>query len=227
MLIVTVCYGVIGPRGQYTKQTESLARGGRARVETDAAEVLNNGFDSSYAGYDGEPLFSDSHPNIKGGGTQSNVIPYALTEGGLKEARLLMRGHEDEAGLKIQSIGTKLIVPMQLEYTAHEVIETDKNYNTDLNNKNVVGPMMKSVEVVDYLTDPDAWFLQDPNMHELLFFWRVKPEFRNAENIDVFHTKFVGRMRISAGWSNWRGIVGATGDEVADPFVQKTETVES
>lgn len=201
-------YGVIGENGMGTKRSKALARGIRARAETKSAEVFENSF--SVNGYDGVPLFSDAHPLI-GGGTQGNKITRVLSELGLKEARLLLRSQVDDKGIKIQSMGDTLIVPADLEYTALEVTETDRTPYSDENTKNIVGPRIRKVIVLDYLEDKDAWFLSDSTMNELNFFWRVKPEFKRDEDIDHFTIKFVGRARFSVGYSNYRGIVGSTG----------------
>ena len=55
------------------------------------------------------------------------------------------------------------------------------------------------------------WFLQDGSRHELNFFWRVKPEFKNEEDFDTFVAKYRGYMRYSYGFSDWRGMVGSKG----------------
>lgn len=199
-------YGVFGSGGAGTKRTQALARGARVRVETVAADVLNGGFTDT--GYDEVSLFSSAHPLI-GGGTQSNLLEEALSEGSLKAARMLMRGLVDEKGIKIQSQGNVLVVPPELEYTALELIQTDRSPYTNDNTKNVVGGQIKKIVVMDYLTDPDNWFLLDEGMHQLNFFWRVKPDFKKDEDIDHFVLKFVGRMRFSVGYSDYRGIVGS------------------
>lgn len=127
-----------------------------------------------------------------------------------------MRGQENEVGLKINAVGKRLIVPPDLEYTALKLTESDHVPGTDHNDKNVIARMIDSVVVLDHLDDEDAWFLQDPNLHQLLFLWRVKPEMFRDKDIDRFHFKFTGRMRFSYGYSDWRGMVGSTGATSAD-----------
>ena len=58
-----------------------------------------------------------------------------------------------------------------------------------------------------------SWFVQDGSRHELNFFWRVKPEFKNEEDFDTFVAKYRGYMRYSYGFSDWRGMVGSTGGD--------------
>jgi len=200
-------YDVIGPRGEGTNKTEALARGARARAEVAAADILNDGF--TVDGYDDEPLFSDDHP-LEKGGTCGNKIDDELSDTGLKEARTLMRRQVDGAGLKIQAVGKEVIVPDHLEYTALEVTESTHKHGTNYNDKNVIGPLINNVVVLDYLDhEEDYWFLRDPDFDNLLFFWRIRPEFFSDEDIDRFFMKFTGRMRFSCGHSDWRGLVGS------------------
>lgn len=187
------------------KLPKDLARKGRATVETKAANVLNNGFDND--GYDGVPLFSDAHP-IERGGTCSNKLTAPLTDAGLKEGILLMRKQVDTAGIFIQANPKKLIVPADLEFTALTILNSAQVAGTDLNDINVIKGRLTPV-VLDYLTDPNNWFLQDPELHELNFFWRVKPEFKGEDNFDTMVAKYRGYFRFSVGYSDWRGMVGS------------------
>jgi phage major head subunit gpT-like protein len=199
-------YGVIGPAGEGTKRTKALARGARARVETLASDVLNNGFTNT--GYDGKALFATDHPMVNGS-TNSNKITDALSTTGIQNARLALRALTDDKGIKMQCVGNTLIVPVNLEYTAMELMQSDLKPGTPNNDKNVTGRMIKKLVVLDYLTDTNNWFLADSSRHQLNFFWRIKPEFKRDEDIDHFVLKFVGRMRFSVGYSDYRGIVGS------------------
>jgi phage major head subunit gpT-like protein len=187
------------------KLPKELARKGRATVETKAALVLSNGFTNQ--GYDGVPLFSTDHP-IERGGVCSNKLTSPLTDAGLKEGILLMRKQVDPSGIPIQANPKKLIVPPDLEFTALTILNSAQVAGSNLNDINVVKGRLTPV-VLDYLTDPNDWFLQDPDIHEMNFFWRVKPEFKSEENFDTMVAKYRGYLRFSVGYSNWRGMVGS------------------
>lgn len=198
---------------QINKLPKNLARAGRARVETDAANVLNNGFTN--AGYDGEPLFSTEHPIVRTGGKGSNLIEVSdvsspedlLNEDTVNEALLLARQTTDDAGLKIVVRPKKLIVPPNLEPQAQRIVNSAQRPGTDLNDINTVKSKLQIV-VMDYLTNTNAFFLADDDVHELNFFWRVRPEFKSEEEFDTLEAKYRGYMRYSCGYSNWRGIIG-------------------
>ena len=53
-------------------RARGLARA-MANTKQQAADVFNNGFNSAFAGGDGQPFFSDSHPTI-GNGVQDNLL---------------------------------------------------------------------------------------------------------------------------------------------------------
>jgi len=196
-------YGVIN------KLPKTIARGGRATVEKLAADVLNDGFDT--AGYDEQYLFDSDHPLIKGG-TGDNVTDAVLSVDGLKTAMLLMSSQTDEAGLKIQAKADKLIIPEDLEWTAYSLLESVQIPSSANNDKNPVKGLagLKPI-VMSYLTSSTAWFLQDSSLHELNFFWRVKPEFASTKEFDNMVAKYRGYLRFSVGYSDWRGLVGSDG----------------
>lgn len=192
------------------KMPKALAHSGRTKVDNDAAAVLNNGFDGvANAIYDGQALFSAAHP-LKGGGTASNLVTGALTDANLKLAIEAMHSAPDETGNKIQYNPTKLIVPRKLEFLAREIVGSEKKSGTDFNDMNTLKGSLEVV-VYDYLTDDDAWFIMDPNVAQLNFFWRVKPEFKHEEDFDTLEAKYRGYMRYSYGASDFRGIVGSAG----------------
>jgi phage major head subunit gpT-like protein len=191
------------------KMPKSLGRGARATVETIACDVLNNGFTTN--GYDGVPLFSDAHPLIKGG-TADNLSDLTLTDEHLKTNIILFRTQPSEEGLKIQAKPDKLLIPPDLEFTAITILESKQKSGTPNNDINAIRGKLDLI-ILDYLTSATAWFLLDSTLHELTFFWRVKPEFKSEENFDTMVAKYRGYMRFSAGYSNWRGILGSDGTE--------------
>ena len=204
--------------GQMKKMAKALARAGRAKVEKDAITVLTKGFegDEGFVGRDKLPLFHNAHTLVDSGKTCSNLIEGALNEANLKKAIQMMASQLDEAGNLIQMKATKLIVPPALEDTALRLLHSTQLPGTELNDTNEYLKNRLQVVVMDYLGataggSDTAWFLQDGTRHELNFFWRVKPEFKNEEDFDTFVAKYRGYMRYSYGFSDWRGMVGSKG----------------
>lgn len=196
-------YGIV------EKLPRQLGIGGRATVEITAAAILNNAF--SVSGYDGVPLFSDSHPIIKGGTADNLMTASALNDTNLKAGITMMRTNmKTEEGLKMQARAKKLIINPELEFTAATLLHSAGIVGSANNDTNVLKNRVTPV-VMDYLTDDNAWFLMDPMIAQLIFFWRVKPEFKSAENFDNMVAKYRGYLRFSVGYSDWRGIIGNAG----------------
>ena len=205
--------------GQMKKMAKALARAGRAKVEKDAVQPLLKGFQGgtgTIKGRDGLELFHKAHTLVDSDATCSNMLEKELNEASLKEAIQMMASQKDEAGNLVQMKATKLIVPPALEDTALRLLHSTQLPGTNHNDTNEYLKDKLQVVVMDYLGataggNDKCWFLQDGNRHELNFFWRVKPEFKNEEDFDTFVAKYRGYMRYSLGFSDWRGMVGSTG----------------
>lgn len=208
------------------KMSAALARAARATIETKAAEVLNGAF--TVNGFDGVPLISANHKRLDGG-TMSNVLAAtdgagaangALSDRNLKAALIQMRRQVDDRGILIQTQPKILVVPPSLEYIAKTIIGGE-NISTAgtgsgmTNDKNVIQSRLRVV-VLDYLTNNNTqWFLIDPQVAELNFFWRKRLEFKNERDFNTMQQKYIGYMRFSVGYSDYRGIFGSLGTGAA------------
>ena len=205
--------------GQMKKMAKALARAGRAKVEKDAIQVLTKGFQGvsgAFKGRDDLELFHNAHTLVDSEKTCSNILTEELSEQSLKKAIQMMASQLDEAGNLIQMKATKLIVPPALEDTAIRLLKSTQLPGTNNNDTNAYLNDRMEIVVMDYLGEiaggsDKAWFVQDGSRHELNFFWRVKPEFKNEEDFDTFVAKYRGYMRYSYGFSDWRGMVGSKG----------------
>lgn len=216
------------------KMSAALARAARATVETEAAKVFNNAFTTN--GFDNTPLISGSHKRADGNAflsTNGNRLATAygaaqadgaLSDRNLKAALVQARAQTDDKGILIQCQPSVLIVPPALAYTAQTIVGGTNlsvlgtgllsGGTADSNTaKNTLPPMR--VIVLDYLASSTAWFILDPKIHQLNFFWRKKLEFKNIEDFDTMQAKYRAYMRFSVGWSDYRGIVGSLGTGTA------------
>ena len=208
--------------GQMKKMSKALARAGRAKVEKDAIQVLTKGFKGctgAIKGRDKLELFHDAHTLCDSSKKCSNMLTDELSEASLKKAIQMMSEQLDEAGNLIQMKATKLIVPPALEDTALRLLHSTQLPGTELNDTNEYLKDRMKVVVMDYLSttaggNDKYWFVQDGTRHELNFFWRIKPEFKNTDDFDTFVAKYRGYMRYSYGFSDWRGMIGSTGGVV-------------
>jgi phage major head subunit gpT-like protein len=202
---------------QIGKMSASLARAARATVETKAAEVLNNAFTTN--GFDGQRLDGGSMSNRLSTTYGANGNDGALSDVNLKAAMVQARKQVDDRGILIQVQPKLLVVPPALQYKAMTLVGganisalgTGSGFTND---KNVIQNSLEVV-VMDYLTSDTAWFIVDPTVAELNFFWRKKLEFKNEEDFSTMQAKFQAYMRFSVGYSDYRGIVGSLGTGTA------------
>jgi phage major head subunit gpT-like protein len=206
---------------QIQKMAKALGRAARATIETKAIEIWNNAF--TVNGFDGVPLISAAHKRLDGG-VMSNQLAAtdgagaangALSDRNLKAALIQTRRQVDDKGIIIQVQPKKLIVPPSLEFQAKTLLQSI-NVSTNgtgsgmTNDKNVIQNKLEVV-VMDYFTSNTAWFLLDPTVAEINFFWRKKLEFAQEKDFSTHQANYQGYMRFSAGYSDYRGVFGSTG----------------
>lgn len=112
--------------------------------------------------YDGLPLFnlSGNLRSSKGGGTYYNGFAYDLTPANFETVFLAMtstnnRNERDEV---IALMPDVLVVPPALYFTARRILESEKIPGSANNDTNVLAKIV-DLEVWQYLTDTNAWFL--------------------------------------------------------------------
>lgn len=224
-------YGVILPiteelldDNQHDEAFERAQHLGRAMREAErisAASIFNNAF--SAAGPDGVSLCNTAHPlPYPGAGTSSNrlAVDADLSLTSLEDLITVMRKTKDGSGKKVLVRPQYLVVPPELEFLATELLDStqkpqavDNGSISELNEVNAVRSRYGiQVCVMDYLTDPDAFFLAaGKGSHKLYWFWRKQPE----TSSDMEFKSDVALMKIKARWalgfSDFRGIAGTAG----------------
>ena len=198
-----------------SRYTKALARAMAYTKQTKAASVLNNGFDTDYAGGDGQPLFSASHPLVSGG-TNSNVpsTPADLNETSLEAAVIQIAGWTDERGLLIAAKPRKLVVPPSLMFVATRLLETELRVSTADNDINALksnGSIPEGYTVNHFLTDTDAWFLTTDVPNGLKHFVRSPMATSMDGDFDTGNVRYKARERYSFGWSDPLGMYGSEG----------------
>lgn len=199
------------------KKPQALARSARRTAESSAADVFNRAFNTSYLGGDGVPLASTVHPRADGGSSQSNASAtgITLTETNLETARVAARGQLDDKGMRIQVMCDTILVPINLEKQANIIINSTMRSGTADNDYNFYKGGYKVV-AWEYLTlNTTMWFMIDSKLHQLMWFWRKKPEFKQDTAFDTGMALFKAQARWSNGFSNWRGVWGSKGDGAA------------
>lgn len=188
-----------------------LAMSAMRTREKHAASIFNNAFSGSYLGGDAIALCG-SHPySPTNASTQSNAGTSELSYDNVVSTRALMRAFEDDRGELVPINPDTLLVPPELEETAHAIWKTANKVDVTDQHANFVGGFLKQVIVWDYLTDADNWFLADSALAKIHLLWidRVLMEFAMDPTSDFnLEAKYRGYDRHSYGWSDWRWVYG-------------------
>jgi phage major head subunit gpT-like protein len=189
----------------------ALARSIRHTIEIDAASVLNNGFAATPTGADGHQLLDTDHPLV-GGGTYQNELTNSadLSMTSLESMLALINDFTDDRGLLMNAKAVKLIIHPDNEWTARQILQSDKDPESNFNAINPAKGMMPYV-VNHFLTDPDAWFIKTDIPNGLVFYWRRRPAFSKDADFDTENAKFKTTYRCIQGWDDPHGLVGSPG----------------
>ncbi len=204
--------GLYGDTG--SKMSASLAESFQYTKEVEGANVLNNGFDTNYAGGDGVPLFSTAHP-LAGGGTLSNKLatPAEVAESSLEELAIQIGDWTDDRGIPKKFAIQRIIIPNELQFVLTRILGSEHQPDTEGNNINALKKLgtYKAFSVNHYLTDPEQWYVITNAKHGLKHFKRVGMKRGMEGDFNTGNLRFKGRERYAFGWSNWRG-AAASGD---------------
>jgi len=197
-----------------SRYTKALARSMSNAKQVKAANVLNNGFSSSYTGGDGVELFSTAHPTT--GGNVKNELSTAadLNETSLEQALIDIAGITDDRGLKVALNGMKMIIPVNLQFVAERLMKSNLRPGTADNDANAhrsMGMIPQGYVVNNYLTDTDAFFIKTDAPNGLKHFQRAAISTKMEGDFETGNVKYKARERYSFGWSDWRGIFGSPG----------------
>jgi len=197
------------------RYTKALARSMSHTKQVKAAAVLNNAFDSNFAGGDGKELCATDHP-LAGGGTFRNELATAadLNETSLENSLIDISTFVDERNMIIALKGTKLIVPTQLQFVADRLLESTLRTGTadnDVNAINNMGMLPEGYVVNNFLTDPDAFFIKTDTPNGFKHFERTPMSTGMEADFDSGNMRFKARERYSFGFSDPRCVFGSPG----------------
>ena len=197
-----------------TRYTKALARSMANTKQVKAAAVLNNAFNSSFAGGDGKELCATDHPILAG--TFKNELSTAadLNETSLEQALIDIADMKDERGLKIALQGTKLIIPINLQFVAERLMKSQGRVGTADNDINAIanmGMLPQGYVVNNFLTDTDAFFIKTDAPNGLKHFVRAPIRTAMEGDFDTGNVRYKARERYSFGFSDPRGIFGSPG----------------
>ena len=195
-----------------SRYTKALARSMASTKNIKGAAVLNNAFDSTFAGGDGKELCATDHPTLAG--TVSNELTTAaeLNETSLEQSLIDIAAFTDERGLKIAAQGTKLVIPSALQFTADRLMNSAGRTGTADNDINAIrnmGMIPQGYTVNHYLTSAKKFFIMTDVPNGLKHFNRSPIKTSMEGDFDTGNVRYKARERYVFGFSDPRGIFGS------------------
>ncbi len=197
---------------------------GRAMADTKqvkAAAIYNNGFNASFTGGDGVPLFSNNHPTISGTDFD-NAVATDLSESALEDACIAISKFTNDRGILISARVESLHIPSDLYFIAEKVTGSETstglgilgNSNKTTVDKNVLrssGKFTGGIHVNHRFTDIDAWFIKTSVINGTKMF--VREGLSGSEDVDFVtdNLLFKFRERYAFGWTDPRSWYGSAG----------------
>ena len=197
-----------------SRYTKALARSMANTKQITAANVINNGFSSTYPGGDGVALFSTAHPTISGTFQNTLTTQADLNETSLEQALIDIANLTDERGLKIAAQGEKLIIPTALQFTADRLMKSAGRVGTSDNDINAIrnmGMVPQGYVVNHFLTDTKGWYVKTDVPNGMKYFERSPIRTSMEGDFETGNVRYKARERYSFGWSDPRGLYGSAG----------------
>ena len=197
------------------RYTKALARSMAHTKQVKAANVLNNAFNSSFAGGDGVSLINTAHPLAFGGTLANRATTMSdLNETSLENALISISTFVDDRNMITALKGTKLIIPPQLQFVADRLLETPGRVSTADNDINAIrnmGLLPEGYAVNHFLTDNDAFFVLTDCPDGFKHFERTPITTSMGGDFDTGNVRYKARERYSFGFSNPRCVFGSQG----------------
>ena len=180
-----------------------------------AASLFVNSFslDATWLSHtEGVALCSDSHTTTSGASTAAgfdNLSTASLNAVTVSASRTSMRGFRGDRAERISVMPDLLVVPIDREDDANEIVKSQGKPDTATNNMNVNYGRFR-VESWEYLTDAnDFWMIDSAMMKQFVkWFERTGSEFAMVENLDTILAKWRLYCRYGLGWIGWRWVLG-------------------
>lgn len=196
--------------------TEMLALSAHTTIETLAANVYNNSFSgTTMVGGDGQTLVSSSHPVVAG--TQSNLITGGsvdISEAALEQITIDIKNMKNARGIRIGLQPDKLVCSVTDEPTANRILGSplrSGSADNDLNYLRTNNLIPGGIVANPFLTASHAFWVTTTAPDGVKLLMRKEPEMDSSNDFLTKSGQHSVLMRLSTGWSDWRGVIGSNG----------------
>ena len=183
-----------------------LKRSDADDTEVFCFNVLNNATTTGITGFDGLALASTAHTRLDGGAVQANrpTSLGALSLASLQDAVIAMKKHRDDRGRPYRSAAKKLLISVDLEPTAIEILQSSMRPDTANNATNAITSYGLSWMSSLYITGTTFAALV-ADRHDLNIFWRYKPTVDSKIDWETDNIHRKSKKGIGRGFGEWRG----------------------
>jgi hypothetical protein len=186
--------------------------------EVRGANILNNSFNTSYAGGDQSALCGQTHP-LYAGGNWSNILPTSadISEEALEDSVVQMQGWVNDRNRPIVINPKQLIIPRQLIFQTERILKSSKRVGTANNDINALkdGDYIPGGFTVNhYLVDPDAWWIQSDADMGLTYWQRKKVKKGMETDFRTGNMLYKASERFGFSWGDARCVMGSPGSPV-------------
>lgn len=197
---------------QINRRPALLALATFRRREKDGASVFNNAFNTAITGGDSLSLCNSAHTSKNGGSNQSNTTTDAFSPTAVETGRQTMVQYHSNRDNVITVNPDMLIVPLQLEEKAFELVNARGKVDTAQNNPNFHEGRYKIAVWPNYLSSSTHWYFTDSQLMKMFLNWfdREPVQFFKDRDFDSLQAKFAAYAYYSFGWSDWRFIYGSS-----------------
>ena len=189
---------------------KSFATSVKRQRETLGWDVFNNAFTLAPSDGDAVSLCSSSHPSPADASyALDNSGTSVLSATSVSATRLYMRKFTDDTGGKIYIMGDTLIVPLDLEEKAWEIVTSRGQLDSANNNPNFSQGKYKVI-VAPFLSSAKNWFMVDSAMIKDHLFWfnREPVQYFKDSDSDTLQAKYAVYFRCSTAWQDPRFLYG-------------------
>lgn len=191
-----------------------LAKSSRNRMEIDAHAPLNRAFNSSYTGFDGQPLCSTAHTRLDGGATQSNrsATDISFSVAGLQQMRLAFNTRNNARGFPALMSAREIIITEQNVDAAREILGSSSRPYTANNEINSLVQDELTYLVSHWITTLSNWFAHAAKgTHDVTFLTRTAPSFDTYTDPATGNVISTVWQRHTNGFGDWAGWWGSRG----------------
>ena len=189
-----------------------IAQAFRHLRESQGAFPFVNSFNGSFTTGDGLSWCNSAHTSANGGPNFSNTNSLAFSAPNIQNNRILMKQIPSNRGNPIMNCPDTLLVSMNQEDVAYEILDSMGKVDTANNNRNYSEGRYRLIVWDNYLTSATNWWLINSLRMKQELVWRdwEKTSFYRSGEFDTLTSKFAGYTSFGVSTVQPRYIFGSS-----------------